>query len=94
MEEHNHALNTSKTATDEPPWEKIVERAVHDMRTPLSCMRTSLELLRMLPAGSEKHAKVLGILNAQLDLLGGQMEALLARPESFLFSEKPGRPEE
>jgi len=49
-------------------------------------MRTTVEILRMLPADSEQHRSVIGTLESQVDLLAGQLEILLARPEAFLVT--------
>lgn len=59
-------------------------KAVHDMRTPLSCMRTTVEILRLLPTDSDQRRGVIGSLETQIDLIARQLELLMASPESFL----------
>ncbi len=66
------------------PWKQIVAKAVHDMRTPLSCMRTTVEILRLLPTDSDQRRGVIGSLETQIDLIARQLELLMASPESFL----------
>ncbi len=68
------------------PWREIVAQAAHDMKTPLSCMRTALEVLRMLSTGSVEQDKFIGILDTQVDELSGQLETLLRTPAAFMKS--------
>lgn len=71
-------------SNDALPWKQIVAKAVHDIRTPLSTMHTTLEILRILPAGSSEHGRIIGILETQVNDIAGQLEILIADPESFL----------
>lgn len=66
------------------PWKQIVAKAVHDMRTPLSSMVTTLEILRLLPADREKSLKMIGLLDRQVEELSRQLEALVANPSAYL----------
>ena len=66
------------------PWREVVAEAVHDLSKPLSTMRTSLESLRLTSSDPETAAKVIGILEAQIDLLTAQLVALRDNPGSFL----------
>ncbi len=78
-------MNSPKNYPDNPlPWKQIVAKAVHDMRTPLSTIRTSLEILRMLPPDSDQYGKMLGILDSQVKEISGQLETLMTTPESYL----------
>ncbi len=64
-------------------WPEIVSKAVHDMRTPLSSIRTTLEIFRMVGGGSEKEMKLIGVLDRQVDELNALMETLLNDPAAF-----------
>lgn len=66
------------------PWQDIVDKAVHDMRTPLSTLRTSLEVLRMLPQESEKRPRLMTILDEQVDEMTSLLNLLATQPVSFL----------
>ncbi|MEO7099803.1 MAG: hypothetical protein ABI162_10615 [Luteolibacter sp.] len=68
----------------ELPWPEIVAKAVHDMSSPLSCMRTSVEILRMISPDSENHRKLIETFDSQINELAGQLEMLRKRPEAFL----------
>jgi K+-sensing histidine kinase KdpD len=84
LPERKASLKMSANPGEESlPWKQIVEQAVHDMRTPLSCMRTTVEILRMISADSEPHGKMVGSLNLQIDELASHMESLLKNPVSF-----------
>ncbi|MEO5716528.1 MAG: histidine kinase dimerization/phospho-acceptor domain-containing protein [Luteolibacter sp.] len=72
------------------PWKQVVAKSVHDMRTPLSCIRTTVEVLRMISAGSEKHGRLIAILDKQVDELSSQMETLLKNPDAFLHLPQVG----
>ena len=69
---------------DNFPWREVVAQAVHDFSTPLSTMRTSLEILRLTSSDPEAAAKAIGILEAQIDLLTTQLVALRDNPGSIL----------
>lgn len=79
----DHAAEIS-LAEQVPPWEQMVLKAVHDLRTPLSSMRTTIEVLRMLQAPSEKSAKLLGMLERQVLEISEGLERLATDPQSFL----------
>lgn len=81
------AVNTSDPHLEDAlAWKQIVAKAVHDIRTPLSCVRTTLEILRMLPADSEQHRRMVGVIDTQVDQISGQLERLLVSPESYMSS--------
>lgn len=65
------------------PWEEIVRQAVHDMRSPVSSMRTAVEILRLTITTSEKNDRLLGMVDKQLDLLTTQLAMLMDDPEAF-----------
>jgi signal transduction histidine kinase len=67
-------------ADEELPWKNIVEKSVHDMRTPLSCLRTTVEILRMTSGNDERQLKLVGMLDVQIDELTSHMERLLHHP--------------
>lgn len=66
------------------PWEQLIAKAVHDMRSPLSTMNTTLAVLRMAISDPVKAEKLLGILERQTGDLTEQLDRLLNDPESFL----------
>ena len=60
---HAVAVSTLENTPEEPlPWKEIIAHAAHDMRTPLSCMSTTLEVLRMLNSSSEQDTRMIEIL--------------------------------
>jgi hypothetical protein len=71
-------------AGDSPPWKQIVAKAVHDMRTPLSSMRISLEVLRMTGADAQQRGKLIAMLDKQVDELAGLLEMLSKDPCAFV----------
>ena len=76
------------------PWEKIVRQAVHDMRTPLSSMLTTVAVLRQLQATSTippQWERMIDMLERQVQTLSGQLVRLQESPASFLKVEE--RPE-
>ena len=62
------------------PWREVIAQAVHDFTT----MRTSLEILRLTSSDPETAAKVIGILEAQIDMFTAQLVALRDNPGSIL----------
>lgn len=46
-------------------------------------MVTSIEILRMLSTDSERSAKMIGMLERQIDQLSKQLETLVTHPEAF-----------
>jgi hypothetical protein len=69
------------------PWEKVVRQAVHDMRTPLSSMLTTVAVLRQLQATSTVPAqweRMIDLLERQVQTISGQLVRLQDSPESYL----------
>ena len=73
------------------PWAEIVSSAVHDMRTPLSSMRTTLEIVRMLNSQSEKTTALIDKLDKQVLEIAACLERLQRDPSSDC---RPAAPEE
>jgi signal transduction histidine kinase len=65
------------------PWEEIVSAAVHDMRTPLSSMRTTLEIIRMLNSQCDRTSALIDKLDKHVLELARQLERLQDDPASF-----------
>ncbi|GAA5126511.1 hypothetical protein JIN84_15585 [Luteolibacter yonseiensis] len=77
-------MSTLENTDGEPlPWKEIIGKAAHDMRTPLSCMRTTVEVLRML-ASSEQDTRMIEILEKQIDSLAAQVNDLVNDPRAYL----------
>lgn len=57
--------------------------AVHDMRTPLSSMRTTLEIVRMLNGQSERTAGLVDKLDKQVLEIAAHLERLQKDPGSY-----------
>lgn len=73
------------------PWEQIVRQAVHDMRTPLSSMLTTVAVLRQLQTTSTvppQWERMIDLLERQVQTLSGQLVCLHDAPESFLKMEE------
>ena len=73
------------------PWEKIVRQAVHDMRTPLSSMLTTVAVLRQVQVTSSVSPQVermMDMLERQVQTLSGQLVRLHDSPESYLKIEE------
>ena len=66
------------------PWKEIVGKAVHDMKTPLSSLRVTLEILRMTSGGSEAHGKLIAMLDNQVNELARQLDTLANDPAAIL----------
>jgi hypothetical protein len=69
------------------PWDKIVRQAVHDMRTPLSSMLTTVAVLRQLQATAavpSQWERMIDLLERQIQTLSAQLARLHESPESFL----------
>jgi hypothetical protein len=69
------------------PWDEIVRQAVHDMRTPLSSMLTTVAVLRQLQATATIPAqweRMIDLLERQIQTLSGQLVRLHESPESFV----------
>ena len=72
-------------------WDKVVRQAVHDMRTPLSSMLTTVAVLRQLQATSAVPAqweRMIDLLERQVQTLSAQLVRLHESPESFLKTEE------
>jgi len=73
------------------PWEQIVRQAVHDMRTPLSSMLTTVAVLRQLQASSTvppQWERMIDLMERQIQTLTEQLVRLHESPDSFLKSEE------
>jgi hypothetical protein len=73
------------------PWDKIVRQAVHDMRTPLSSMLTTVGVLRQLQGTTTvppQWERMIDLLERQVQTLSGQLGRLHESPESFLQMEE------
>jgi signal transduction histidine kinase len=73
------------------PWEKIVGQAVHDMRTPLSSMLTTVAVLRQLQATSTvppQWERMTDLLERLIQTLSGQLARLHESPESYVKNEE------
>ena len=68
---------------DRLPWEQLVAQAVHDMRSPLSTMTTTLAVLRMAIADPAKAEKLVGIIERQSADLTEQLNRLVTDPASY-----------
>ena len=77
-------------SVDSQVWPEIVSKAVHDLRTPLSSIRTTLEIFRMIPGDSAKQAKLLGVLDKQVDELSNLLETLMENPATFASPPRAG----
>lgn len=70
---------------EEPlPWERIIARSTHDMKTPLSSIRVTLEVLRMTCAGSEAHLTLLAMIDSQVNDLARQVDTLATDPAAVI----------
>lgn len=65
------------------PWEEIVPVAIHDMRSPLSSMRTTLEIVRMLNSQCDRTSGLIDKLDKQVLELAGLLERFQNDPASF-----------
>jgi signal transduction histidine kinase len=82
------AVNPPESSEEILPWKKLTAKAVHDMRTPLSSLRTSVEILKMISHDPEKTARVISLLENQVEELSQQMERLVKDPASFVVADK------
>lgn len=76
--------NLENKGEESLPWKEIIGNAAHDMRTPLSCMRTTVEVLRLLNSSSEQNIQMIEILEKQIDSLAGQVNELVENPTTYL----------
>ena len=65
------------------PWEQLVAKAVHDMRSPLSTINTTLAVLRMALHDPAKAEKLVGIIERQSADLTEQLNRLVTDPASY-----------
>ncbi len=70
-------------ATPLLPWDQIVRKAVHDIRNPLSSMRTNIEILRLTASPADQSERFLSSLDTQVDQIERYVRALIEEPESF-----------
>lgn len=75
------ALNHSPEVSQ--PWAQILANAVHDMRTPLSAMRVTLEVLRITTSDTEGSSKLVGMLDNQVNELAEMLEILVKNPGAY-----------
>lgn len=80
-DEETAIMNASSSA--ELPWGEILEKAVHDMRTPLSSMRTTLEIIRMLNGQCDRTSSLIDKMDKHVLELASQLERLRSDPASF-----------
>lgn len=71
------------TTTDSIPWQEVVTKAVHDMRTPLSGMKTAIEVMRLAQGDPDKVSRVIAMMERQATELTGLLERLAKDPESY-----------
>lgn len=74
------------TQTDNIPWEEVLGKAVHDMRTPLSGMKTAIEVLRLAQGDPDKFSRIIAMMERQTTELTGLLERLEKDPESYRVS--------
>jgi hypothetical protein len=65
------------------PWQEVIGKAVHDMRTPLSGMKTAIEVLRLAQGDPDKVARVIVMMERQTAELAALLERLARDPESY-----------
>ncbi|MCW1886662.1 hypothetical protein OKA04_18125 [Luteolibacter flavescens] len=73
------------------PWDKAVRQAVHDMRTPLSSMLTTVAVMRQMQAAASlppQWERLIGMMERQVQDLSGQLSRLNESPASFLKEEQ------
>jgi len=66
------------------PWKRVVKTAVHEIRTPLSALCTSIEILKMDRLDTEQAHKMLMMMNLQIDAISGELDTLLNQPAAYL----------
>ena len=64
--------------TESPALPDIEAKTVHDMRTPLSCMHTPLEILRLTSGDPARLETALGLMDNQIKELNTQLDNLSA----------------
>ena len=76
-------MNSTPLPDNVLPWEKLVAKAVHDMRSPLSTINTTLAVLRMTIHDPTKAEKLMGIIERQTGDLTEQLNRLANDPGSY-----------
>ena len=71
---------------DETDWKRIVKAAAHEIRTPLSSLRTSVEILKMNRLDEEQSQKLMTMMNRQIESISEHLDILVNRPATFLES--------
>jgi len=74
------------TTTDSIPWDEVLGKAVHDMRTPLSGLKTAIEVLRLAQGDPDKVSRIISMMERQTTELTGMLERLVKEPESYRIS--------
>lgn len=69
--------------TESPTLQNIVSKSVHDMRTPLSCMHTALEILRLTSGDPARLEMAIGLMDNQIKELNGQLDKLSKSAREF-----------
>jgi len=78
-------MDAAAPSPDEPlPWERIIAKATHDMKTPLSSIRVTLEILRMTCGGAEAPVKLVAMIDSQVNELVKLLETLENDPVAIL----------
>lgn len=76
-------MSLNSPSDERLPWEEIVPVAVHDMRSPLASMRTTLEIVRMLNSQCDRTSGLIDKLDKQVLELAGLLERFQNDPASF-----------
>lgn len=69
--------------TESPTLQHIVSKSVHDMRTPLSCMHTALEILRLTSGDPARLEMAIGLMDNQIKELNSQLDKLSKSAREF-----------
>lgn len=69
---------------EELPWKKIVASAAHEIRTPLSSLRTSVEILKMNRLDEEQGQKLMTTMIRQIESISGYLDLLVTSPATFI----------
>jgi nitrogen-specific signal transduction histidine kinase len=72
------------TPDDEDHWKNIVKAAVHEIRNPLSSLRTSVEILKMNRLDQKQSQKLMAMMNRQIESISGHLDTLANHPATFL----------
>lgn len=63
---------------ESPEIHRQILQAVHDIRTPLSAMKTSVAILKMISSDPEKSARLVQMMDKQVDDISEKLEKLVA----------------